>query len=204
MDIGSIFLILAVLLLVLLYVGRPFLDGRSSLVTKESQEMSHLLAERDRVLNALQELEFDFQLGKIPAEDYPQQRELMLRHGAETLRQIDELQTQNPIQDFGRRSVSEQAAGPKSVEDRIEAAVAARRMVARGLASADQRQTASAQAVSAQAVPAQPDDEVEALLAERRRARSGKSAGFCHKCGGALQTTDRFCPKCGTPSAVAN
>ncbi len=158
-----------------------------------------MLAERDRVLTALQELEFDFQLGKIPAEDYPQQRELMLRHGAETLRQIDELQTQNPVQDFGRRNVSEPAAGPKSAEDRIEAAVAARRMVARGLAGADQRQTAPAQAV-----PAQPDDEVEALLAERRRARSGKSAGFCHKCGGALQTTDRFCPKCGTPSAVAN
>ena len=194
MDIGSIFLVLAVLLLVILYVARPFLDGRSSLVTKEAQEMSHLLAERDRVLTALQELEFDFQLGKIPAEDYPQQRELMLRHGAETLRQIDELQTQTPVQGSGRRSVSEPAAGPLSAEDRIEAAVAARRMVARGIASAEPRQT----------VPAQPDDEVEALLAERRRARSGKSAGFCHKCGGALQTTDRFCPKCGTPSAVAN
>ena len=42
-----------------------------------------------------------------------------------------------------------------------------------------------------------PDDELEALLANRRRERQEKSAGFCPQCGGALQQSDRFCPKCG-------
>ena len=188
MDIGSIFLILAVLLLVAWYVARPFIEGKSSVVTKESQELSHLLAEQDRVLTALQELEFDFQLGKIPAEDYPAQRELMLHHGAETLRQIDVLQAQ-----ISPMPVSRQAPAVQTPEDRIEAAVAARRMVAQGVSSGQ-----GGGAVS------HPDDAVEALLAERRRARSGKSAGFCHKCGGVLQTTDRFCPKCGTAVASPN
>ena len=32
------------------------------------------MAERDRVINSLQELDFDFKLGKIPEEDYPVQR----------------------------------------------------------------------------------------------------------------------------------
>lgn len=191
MDIGSIFLILAVLLLVAWYVARPFIEGKSSLVTKESQELSHLLAEQDRVLTALQELEFDFQLGKIPAEDYPAQRELMLHHGAETLRQIDVLQSQ-----ISPEPVSRQAPAVQTPEDRIEAAVAARRMVA-------QRASASGQGGGAVSV-SHPDDSVEALLAERRRARSGKSAGFCHKCGGVLQTSDRFCPKCGTAVASPN
>ena len=193
MDIGSVFLVLAVLLLVIIYVARPFIEGKSSLVTKEAQEMSHLLAERDRVLNALAELEFDFQLGKIPAEDYPAQRELMLRHGAETLRQIDALQTQSLVP-VALKNDNGDPVVEKTAEDRIEAAVAARRMVARGVVSSEQRAS----------VQPQPDDQVEVLLAERRRARSGKSAGFCHKCGGALQTTDRFCPKCGTPAAVTN
>ncbi len=188
MDIGSIFLVLAVLLLVVWYVARPFIESKSTIVSKESQELSHLLAERDRVLNALQELEFDFQLGKIPAEDYPHQRELMLHHGAEVLRQIDALQVQ-----------VNQAAGQapeQSAEDRIEAAVAARRMVAQNAASTAHKNGGNGSAA------AHPDDQVEVLLAERRRTRSGKSAGFCHKCGGALQTSDRFCPKCGTAVAA--
>jgi predicted amidophosphoribosyltransferase len=42
-----------------------------------------------------------------------------------------------------------------------------------------------------------PDDELETLLANRRRVRSEKSGGFCPQCGGAVQKSDRFCPKCG-------
>jgi predicted amidophosphoribosyltransferase len=41
------------------------------------------------------------------------------------------------------------------------------------------------------------DDDLETLLANRRRARSEKSAGFCSQCGGPFQKSDRFCPKCG-------
>ncbi len=43
-----------------------------------------------------------------------------------------------------------------------------------------------------------PDDAVEALLAARRRARSGqKAAGFCPQCGAPVLESDRFCPRCG-------
>ena len=43
-----------------------------------------------------------------------------------------------------------------------------------------------------------PDDAVEALLAARRRARSGqKAAGFCPQCGAPVLEEDRFCPRCG-------
>ncbi len=45
-----------------------------------------------------------------------------------------------------------------------------------------------------------PDDAVEALLAARRRARSGqKAAGFCPQCGAPVLESDRFCPRCGAP-----
>lgn len=166
MDLGSIFLILAVFIGVALFVSRPFFERRGKSVSKEEQELSHLMAERDRVLTALQELEFDHVLGKIPEEDYPEQRTALLMKGAETLRQLDAYQP---------------SSNQQSAEDRVEAAVAARRVVPAG--------------------PIKVDDQLEVIIAERRRAREGKSAGFCHKCGSPLQLSDRFCPRCGTAVA---
>lgn len=113
MEIGAILLILAVALLTGLYLSQPFGKRiRVRQITDREYELSALLAERDRVLNSLQELDFDHTLGKIPADDYPVQRVELLQKGAGILRRIDELQPS--------------AARGKAV-DRIEAAVAARR-----------------------------------------------------------------------------
>lgn len=172
MDIGSLFLILALLVLVGLFVSRPFFEKKASTVTKDEHDLSALLAEKDRTLTALQELEFDSTLGKIPEEDYPAQRELLVQRGAEVLRRIDALQGQ---------VLSENA------EKRLEAAIAARRISG-----------TAAQAGGGNGGGNHPDDPVEALIAARRRNRQGKAAGFCHKCGRPLQQSDRFCPKCGT------
>jgi ribosomal protein L32 len=48
-------------------------------------------------------------------------------------------------------------------------------------------------------VETSPDDEIEALIAKRRRERAEKAAGFCPQCGKPVQQSDRFCSKCGTP-----
>ena len=111
-SIGSIFLILAVLIGVALYLAQPYLERRTRRMTSETRETSALLAERDRVVNALQELDFDFKLNKIPAEDYPVQRAALLQSGAEILKQLDALHL---------------IEGVSSAEDRVEKAVAARR-----------------------------------------------------------------------------
>ncbi len=73
MDIGSLFLILTIVLLVGLYVGKPFMERRSDNVSEKERRLSGLMAERDRILDTLQELDFDHAMGKIPAEDYPTQ-----------------------------------------------------------------------------------------------------------------------------------
>lgn len=176
MDIGSILLILALLLLVGLYVSRPFVNR--AVESKEStleasaadHERSALLAERDRILNALQELDFDYALGKIPEEDYPEQRARLLAKGADVLRQLDSLMS----------------GSSEDAETRLEAAVAARR--------ADSGQVAIA---NGRKLTPGGDDELEKMLADRRRARTHKAAGFCPQCGGPVQKSDRFCPKCG-------
>ena len=62
MDLGSIFLVLGLLVLVGMFIARPFVERKATGFTQEDHEYSGLMAERDRVLNALQEIDFDFTL----------------------------------------------------------------------------------------------------------------------------------------------
>jgi len=87
----------------------------------------------------------------------------LLERGVEGLRQID---TYNG------------SSEARSAEDRVEAAIAARRADA-----------AVDNAIS--------DDDLESLISARRTNRNEKSGGFCPHCGKPVLRTDRFCPKCG-------
>ena len=157
MDIGSVLLILALFILTALYVGRPLYDRGSTISHPLESEFSALLAERDRILTAISELDFDHTLGKIPAEAYPLRRGQLVQRGAEVLRQLDEYEEGVPAAD--------------SASARLESAL--------------------------EAGPVSPDDDLEAVIAARRRERQEKSGGFCPQCGGPVVQTDRFCPKCG-------
>lgn len=182
MDIGSILLILALLIPVILFIARPFYEPR---MVKQNEafgavdhDLSSLLAERDRILNALQELEFDHVLGKIPVEDFPTQRALLIERGAQVLRQLDQLR---PVDGEQGDAI-----------DRVEEVIARRRADAARTTGAASTSIAKPQSVVA------VDDDLETILAQRRRQRHEKSAGFCPQCGGSVQKSDRFCPKCGS------
>jgi len=167
MELGSIFLILAVIVIIGVYLYAPFTTrarrGRSS----ESHQISALKAERDRAINSLQELDFDFNLGKIPAGEYPEQRASLLQKGADILRKLDELA---PV-----------SSSALNAEARIEKATAAGR--------ADSALTSNADIDS--------DDDIESMISARRKQHKNKSAGFCPKCGKPVLVTDKFCPACG-------
>jgi len=162
MQIVSIFFTLGILIFVGVFLYMPFLERRARRVTEDEHETSTLLAERERIVNSLQELESDYQLGKVPEEDYPTQRANFLQRGADVLRKLDEL-----------------APSSKQVDTdgSIERAIALRRKK-----TSDKKLT---------------DDDIESLIASRRKGRKSKSAGFCPKCGKPVMATDRFCPACG-------
>jgi hypothetical protein len=133
MDLAAVFLLLAVMLLVGLYVSVPFFS-RIRAVRGVDQAASALMAERDRVLAALQELDFDRTLGKISAEEYPIQREMLLQHGADILRQLDELQAAKAAAELARKPAPKPAAQPVAAaapvsasDDDLEDLIAARR-----------------------------------------------------------------------------
>jgi len=192
MDLGSIFLILALLTLVGLFISRPFFEQRrpsanDKFNTQEEQKLSSLLADRDRIINSLRELDFDHSVGKILEEDYPAQRTLLLQQGADVLRQLDAFQVSPPpVETAETVEAGETTEAGKTIDARIETAIAAHRSA---LSSAPSVENGNGYT--------EIDDNVEVLIAARRRARHEKSAGFCPKCGNAVQNSDRFCTKCG-------
>lgn len=165
MEISSILLVLAVIVLVGMYIYAPLTQNARKMRAGESHELSALKAERDRVINSLQELDFDHNLGKIPAEDYPEQRAALLQKGADILRKLDELVPA--------------ASSSKNAETRIEKAAAAARADASG------------------SIAEMSDDDIESMIAMRRKQHTSKSAGFCPKCGKPVLVSDKFCPSCG-------
>ncbi len=169
MDLVAIFLLIAVIMLIALYVARPF-AGWQGRLTGNEQTLSTLRAERDRVLTALQELDFDYSLGKIPADDYPAQRKELVQNGAEILRRIDALTP----------SKSPNGRG-EFVENRSEVNASEHRPRA-------EKKTASSDA---------SDDDLEDLIARRRSVRKEKSSSFCPKCGKPVSKSDVYCPSCG-------
>lgn len=199
MDIAAVFFTLVILILVAMYLYTPLARRYARSVTKEEHELSALMAERDRVINALQELDFDFKLGKIPSEDYPTQRANLLQKGADILQKIDALtseetskshskgekkakdhsQRKEKLREAGLSTVLAPSIVAENAEDRIEQAIAARRADA-----SVTRRTLT-------------DEDIESIISARRMKRRDKSAGFCPKCGKPVLLSDRFCPACG-------
>jgi hypothetical protein len=174
MDIGSVLLIVAILILVGIFISRPLVERSTTTIGYAEQDISSLLAERDQVVAKIQELDDDYNLGKVPGEVYPSQREALLQHGADILRQIDTYQA---------------TLAPDNAQDRLEAAIVARRL------ASDSSQNSIKK--NGTAVPPVPDDDLEQKIASRRRLKQGKAGGFCPKCGKPVQEDDHFCPKCG-------
>ena len=181
-DLGTIFLFLALLIPVVLYVARPLLERSSVSVSEEEQTLSALMAERDRLLDAIQELDLDHTMGKIPADIYPAQRADLLRRGAEVLRNIDNFQGHDQIE---------------SGDMQLEAAIAARRAGSETAADMEPLPEPVLEPVMAGGAGSN-DQAIEDMIAARRGTQAGKAAGFCHQCGQAIRKQDRFCANCGT------
>lgn len=174
MDLGFIFLAIALIGLVVFAVAQPFLERRSQRPRAVAGDES-LAAERDRILASVRDLDFDHATGKITDEDYQPQRAALMARGAEVLKQLD-------------------TAGVVDETDAIEQAIAARRKVGA---------VAPAQPVVAAASHACPGCGAAVQANDRFCPGCGAAlTRVCAHCAAPLTDTDRFCGRCGTPVAV--
>jgi len=191
MEPGTIFLGLALLLGVAFVIAQPLLE-RKSAPAEPVAEAEALLAERENILSALRDLDFDHATGKITTEDYTPQRAKLVAEGAAVLRQLDRLSAGSPA--------------PEPAEDEIERAIAARRKVAAPRMSAAPSPTNGARPTAIDL-----DAQIEIAVAARRQASAEQPAPasaapanrFCPQCGSPVQPDDRFCAGCGAKLVVA-
>lgn len=90
MPLGTLFLGLALLIIVIVVVALPLLDRKTPAIQPLSRREA-LEQERRVVISAIRELDFDYRTGKIGEADYKRLRESRVARGAQILRELAEL-----------------------------------------------------------------------------------------------------------------
>jgi hypothetical protein len=148
MEFGSVLIVIFIFLLSGFYILRPFLvstdtGGRAGSTLRDS-----LVAERERLLLAIEELDLEFELKKISSDEHARNREFLLFEAAKVIKEIDNL--------------------PKK-------------------GAAKQKETA----------PVRDDNDLEKMIADRRKQLKGDKSMKCPHCGEAVDKGGQFCSHCG-------
>lgn len=129
---SSLGLILSVGLLLLagIWVMLPLLRRGSArksddaLIEKQHDRLNLLY---ERILTNIRDLDEDYSTGKMNAGDYESEREVWVQHGVEVLRALDQLGTRELFRMETPEELATDAETEESVDDAIEAAIAAYR-----------------------------------------------------------------------------
>lgn len=148
MEFGSVLIVIFIFLLSGLYILRPFLvstdtGGRAGSTLRDS-----LVAERERLLLAIEELDLEFELNKISPDENTRNRENLLIEAAAVIKELDNL--------------------PKSKA-----------------------------ATKKKAAPVRDDENLEKMIADRRKQLKGEKSLKCPHCGEAVEKGGQFCSNCG-------
>lgn len=189
---GAVVLSLITVAFILYPVFRASALGRRYITdSPASDRLAELLAQRDAIYEAIRDVDFDRETGKLTAEDHRRIRERLTAEGVRVLQELDRLM---------------QAEAREDLEEEIEREVAA-------LRQARPAELVKAEAVTQPAVEPAIEPEVGAIEVEFTtcyacggRVRVG--ARFCTHCGVALTMAcptceapvmvgDRFCSRCG-------
>jgi len=175
-------ILLATLLLlaaVLVFVGYPLLHPDASDAVEppsppELGQRERLLAERERALSTLQELEFERGIGNLSDEDYAALQAPQRRKAVAILRELDSI-------DDG--AVNAPVSSPPSVDDPI----------------LDTRLEEDIARTRARLAGGPTDDVATPATSIPTDASTPASAAVCPTCGAPHAAGARFCAECGYP-----
>ncbi len=187
METGSLLLIISLLIISVFIIIRPILKRHlikdfEPATSQIDHRLSALLAERDRLLTLLKELDFDNALGKIPETEYPRQRNALMLNGIEILKQIDD--------------TTHKSGGAHLVQHREKELLDSPQQNHSPVQIGNNNGMSHTNSVGV-AVISNSEDELEIIISDRRRSRGGRADGFCPNCGAVHQMKDLFCPRCG-------
>ncbi len=175
----TILLALLLSLGALAWVVWPLLDRAPAPVLVADDRLAELIGRKDAVVSAIRDLEFDFKLGKLDAEDYKRYDERLRRQAVALLQQIEQV-----------------APASTGLDAAVESEVLRRRRVpeAQSPAFAPRPVLVAAGAAAAGAAPATAAPATNGAPV----AANGGPRRFCTTCGSLLQPEHRFCATCGT------
>ena len=179
LTLGSVLLGVALLVVVLLYLARPFAVPEDEEARLDREEVDSLVLRRDALLRQIRELDEDMEAAKVAPEMYQARRPQLVKQAALLTQQLDAhgyidgspaAATATDV-DAEMEAAVRQLRTPQEVDDDIEAAVRqARQRAPNGAATAPKGAATAAVATT---------------------------ASYCPKCGRRVDASDRFCPKCG-------
>ena len=123
MSLGGIVFFLVVLSLTAVVVAAPLLrrNERSNIDDiRLHKQQERLLVYYERVLTNLRDLDEDHATGKMPDQDYGNERELWVQRGVQVLRALDDLGDHSIIPE----AVHDEAAIDEAIDQAIESAIA--------------------------------------------------------------------------------
>lgn len=159
----------ALVILVLLYLARPFAMREDEETRVEREEIDGLLLRKESLLRDIRELDDDYESAKVAPELYMSRRPQMVKQAAVLMKQLDEhgyVEGQEEYADIDAQieAAVRRVRTPQQLDEQIEAAIQRA------------RQQPAAAAVAA--------------------ANNGDTR-FCPQCGRRVDPNDRFCPSCG-------
>ncbi|MFQ5595681.1 MAG: zinc ribbon domain-containing protein [Anaerolineae bacterium] len=143
--------------------------------------LAELIAQRDAVYDAIRDVDFDRETGKLTSEDHRLMRERLTAEGVRLLQELDRLMQSNVRED---------------IEREIEREVAALRQTAP--AEAGEEQLTPRPRPKPERVPTAERSDREVSICPTCGEAIRASAQFCTHCGASLILT---CPQCGVTVA---
>ncbi len=177
----------------LAFVAWPLLKPGPAPVIVADDRLAELLGRKDATLQAIKDLEFDYQVGKLSEADFQLYDQRLRRQAIAYIQQIEQVAPQSASLDT---AVEAEIAQRRRVQDTAVAApsVAAQRKPAPALATAGHG-AAGASSAPAPAAAAAPVANGGANGNTSARPR------FCTNCGNRIEPNHNFCANCGTPAA---
>jgi len=119
MAFSSFLIVLVIFILAGVIIIRPFFMETTSQLTKRPEKFDSLLAEKERLLSSIEDLDLEFELDKISPQEHTRSRDLLLTEAADVLRQLDKYT--KPAK------TKKQVPAPLEVDDELEKMITARR-----------------------------------------------------------------------------
>lgn len=183
LTIGSALLGLALVLVVVLFLVRPFAMPEDEEKRIDREEIDSLLLRKESILRDIRELDDDYESAKVAPELYNRTRPRMVKQAALLMKQLDEHGYVEPAAgavpsvDAQIEAAVRRMRTPQQLDDEMEAAIRRARAKSDGVAIAETTAAAA--------------EEVAV------RAANDGTLHYCPQCGRAVQSDEHFCPKCG-------